>query len=80
MSDKKLLKSERIRLKNDELRAKGKDPLKGWGRMIDTGLGGINKAQAGVVNNFDNKGFIADQQKKLLEKMIIKDINHKRVS
>ncbi|MBO0487693.1 hypothetical protein [Vagococcus fluvialis] len=65
MSDKKLLKSERIRLKNDELRAKGKDPLKGWGRMIDTGLGGINKAQAGVVNNFDNKGFIADQQKEI---------------
>ncbi|MBO0437747.1 hypothetical protein [Vagococcus fluvialis] len=65
MSDKKLLKSERIRLKNDELRAKGKDPLKGWGKMIDTGLGGINKAQAGVVNNFDNKGFIADQQKEI---------------
>ncbi|MBO0429636.1 hypothetical protein [Vagococcus fluvialis] len=65
MSDKKLLKSERIRLKNDELRAKGKDPLKGWGRMIDTGLGGINKAQAGVINNFDNKGFIADQQKEI---------------
>ncbi|MBO0442476.1 hypothetical protein [Vagococcus fluvialis] len=65
MSDKKLLKSERIRLKNDELRAKGKDPLKGWGRIIDTGLGGINKAQAGVVNNFDNKGFIADQQKEI---------------
>ncbi|MBO0479289.1 hypothetical protein JZO72_06575 [Vagococcus fluvialis] len=65
MSDKKLLKSERIRLKNDELRAKGKDPLKGWGRMIDTGLGDINKAQAGVVNNFDNKGFIADQQKEI---------------
>ncbi|MGF2145935.1 hypothetical protein ACQUEF_11240 [Vagococcus fluvialis] len=65
MSDKKLLKSERIRLKNDELRAKGKNPLKGWGRMIDTGLGGINKAQAGVVNNFDNKGFIADQQKEI---------------
>ncbi|MBO0421194.1 hypothetical protein JZO80_13590 [Vagococcus fluvialis] len=65
MSDKKLLKSEKIRLKNDELRAKGKDPLKGWGRMIDTGLGGINKAQAGVVNNFDNKGFIADQQKEI---------------
>lgn len=65
MSDKKLLKSERIRLKNDELRAKGKDPLKGWSRMIDTGLGGINKAQAGVVNNFDNKGFIADQQKEI---------------
>ncbi|MFW7364084.1 hypothetical protein [Vagococcus fluvialis] len=65
MSDKKLLKSERIRLKNDELCAKGKDPLKGWGKMIDTGLGGINKAQAGVVNNFDNKGFIADQQKEI---------------
>lgn len=67
MSDKKLLKSERIRLKNDELRAKGKDPLKGWGKMINTGLGGINKGQAGVVNEFDNKGFIADQQKEIAQ-------------
>ena len=40
---KRLLeKNERLREKNDALRKKGKDPLKGWNRMIDTGLGGGN--------------------------------------
>lgn len=67
MSDKKLLKSEKIRLKNDKLRAKGKDPLKGWGRMINTGLGGLNKAQAGIGSNYDTKHFIADQQKEIAQ-------------
>lgn len=65
MTEEKLLKSEKIRLKNDKLRAQGKDPLKGWGRMVDTGLGGINKGQGGIINNFDNKGFIAEQQKEI---------------
>lgn len=65
MVEEKLLRSEKIRLKNDKLRAQGKDPLKGWGKMVNTGLGGINKGQAGLINNFDNKGFIADQQKEI---------------
>lgn len=65
MTEEKLLKSEKIRLKNDKLRAQGKDPLKGWGRMVDTGLGGINKGQGGIINSFDNKGFIAEQQKEI---------------
>lgn len=30
MVGKKLLKSEEIRIKNAQLRAKGKDPLNGW--------------------------------------------------
>ncbi|MEG0255729.1 MAG: hypothetical protein RR554_07925 [Vagococcus sp.] len=63
MTEKKLLKSEKIRLKNDKLRAKGKDPLKGWGKMVDTGLGGINKSNIDVINKFDNMDFIKDQQK-----------------
>ena len=58
MSDKKLLKSEKLRLKNDKLRAKGKDPLKGWGKMVDTGLGGLNKASL-----IDTKDFAKDLQK-----------------
>ena len=65
MTKKELLKSEKIRQKNDELRAKGKDPLKGWGKMVNTGLGGINKGQAGLVNDFDNTGFIASQQQEI---------------
>lgn len=61
MTKDKLLKSEKIRLKNDKLRAKGKDPLKGWGRMVDTGFGGINKSSGAV----DTKVFIAEQQKEI---------------
>ncbi len=66
MIEKKLLKSEKIRLKNDKLRAKGKDPTKGWGQMINTGLGGINKANS-ISAAFDNKGHIASEQKKIAE-------------
>lgn len=62
MTDKKLLKSEKIRLKNDKLRAKGKDPLKGWGKMVDTGLGGLNK-----VNFIDTKDYVKDLQKNIAQ-------------
>ncbi|MGY3703480.1 hypothetical protein BW731_11670 [Vagococcus martis] len=71
MTDKKLLKSEKIRLKNDKLRAKGKDPLKGWGRMVNTGLGGINKG-ASVENRasmMDTKDFIKDLQKEIAKEV-----------
>lgn len=65
MTEKKLLKSEKIRLKNDKLRAKGKNPLKGWGKMVNTGLGGINKSNVEIINKFDNMDFIKDQQKEI---------------
>ncbi len=62
---KKKLKSEKIREKNDKLRSKGKDPLKGWGKIVNTGLGGINKSNVNIINEFDNKEFIKDQQKNI---------------
>ena len=46
-----LRRSDRLRLKNDRLRAQGKEPLKGWQQMVDTGLGGLNK-----VTNQTGKG------------------------
>lgn len=61
----KLLKSEKVRIKNDKLRAKGKDPIKGWGKMVHTGLGGINKSSIPIINDFDNTGYIKDQQKNI---------------
>lgn len=67
MTEKKLLKSEKIRLKNVKLRAKGKDPLKGWGKMVNTGLGGINKG-ATIENRasmIDTKDFVKDLQKNI---------------
>ena len=41
---KKETKKQALRLKNAKLRAAGKEPLKGWGKMVDTGIGGANKA------------------------------------
>jgi len=65
MPEKKLIKSERIRIKNDKLRASGKDPLKGCGKMVNTGLGGINKSNIPIINNFDTTDFIMEQQKSI---------------
>ena len=39
MSEKKLLKSEKIRIKNDKLRAQGIDLNKRWGKkMVNNGI------------------------------------------
>ncbi|MGY3765434.1 hypothetical protein ACWOAH_02620 [Vagococcus vulneris] len=54
MAERKLLKSEKIRIKNDELRAKGKDPLKGSNPMINTGMVGINKANIGIKDEYNS--------------------------
>ena len=40
---KKEAKKQELRKKNAELRKQGKDPLKGWGQMMDTGAGGFTK-------------------------------------
>lgn len=45
MPDKKLLKSEKIRIKNDKLRAQGKDPLKGSKQLVNNGI--TSSAMAG---------------------------------
>ncbi|HCM88916.1 MULTISPECIES: hypothetical protein [Vagococcus] len=57
MSEKKLLKSEKIRIKNDKLRAKGKDPLKGSNSIVNTGMVGINKANIGIKDT-DNSNYM----------------------
>ncbi|WP_270279956.1 hypothetical protein [Vagococcus bubulae] len=67
MSEKELLKSEKIRIKNDKLRAEGKDPLKGWGKMVDTGFSGGGSGVTGGLNggsiNIDNMGATVEEQK-----------------
>lgn len=67
MSEKELLKSEKIRIKNDQLRAKGKDPLKGWGKMVDTGFSGGGSGVTGGLNgasvNIDNMNATIEEQK-----------------
>lgn len=45
MSDKKLLKSEKICIKNDKLHAQGKDPLKGSKQLVNNGI--VSSAMAG---------------------------------
>lgn len=57
----KLLKSEKLRLKNDRLRKKGKDPLKGSNPMVDSGFG-IGGSQASF-NKFDKMGAAIEDQK-----------------
>lgn len=58
MSEKKLLKSEKIRIKNDKLRAKGKDPLKGSKAIINNGISSSAMAGSSGVNpaNLERKG------------------------
>ncbi len=59
---KKEAKKQALRLKNAQLRAAGKEPLKGWGKMVDTGVGGANKA-----NPIDTKVFLGENQKRISE-------------
>ncbi|MGM0125763.1 hypothetical protein IGI37_003164 [Enterococcus sp. AZ194] len=49
IAERKTRKREKILEKNRRLRAEGKDPLKGWNRMVNTGLGGLNRG--GTVSN-----------------------------
>ncbi len=63
MSEKELLRSEKIRIKNDKLRAKGRDPLKGSNPMVNTGLAGINKANLGIKDK-DNANYMANPNSK----------------
>ncbi|MBR8699897.1 hypothetical protein I8F96_12470 [Enterococcus casseliflavus] len=51
-----------VTFKNARLRAQGKEPLKGWGKMVDTGIGGANKA-----NPIDTKVFLGENQKRISE-------------
>lgn len=46
--------------KKQELRKQGKDPLKGWGQMMNTGAGGFNKA-----NPIDTKVYFGEKQKRI---------------
>ncbi|MFB8635525.1 hypothetical protein [Enterococcus casseliflavus] len=59
---KKEEKKQALRLKNAKLRAAGKEPLKGWGKMVDTGIGGANKA-----NPIDTKVFLVENQKRIAD-------------
>ncbi|MGO3732382.1 MAG: hypothetical protein ACTJHC_04300 [Vagococcus sp.] len=51
----------KIRATNDALQAKGKSRTAGWGKMVNTGLGGITSHQ----NAFDRQISISDIQKQV---------------
>ena len=61
-------KSEKIRMKNLKT---GKKPTKGWGKMVDTGYGGLNSlTNSSEISKYfsaesDIKGFIAEEQKRI---------------
>lgn len=55
-------KHEKIRTKAEKLKRQGKNPTKkGWGSMVNTGYGGINKYPT------DRPYDVAQQQKNLAE-------------
>ncbi|MGY3702982.1 hypothetical protein BW731_04245 [Vagococcus martis] len=59
MSDKKLLKSEKLRLKNDQLRAQGVNLEKKWGKkLVNNGLNSSAMAGSPGTNptNLEIKG------------------------
>lgn len=57
--EKRIVRNEKLREKNAKLRREGKEPLKGWGKMINTGLGGLNNQG----NEIDNRAFWREEQK-----------------
>lgn len=75
LAERKVKKSEELRRKNAKLRAEGKDPLKGWNKMVDTGLGGLNKggqAANGTIDltgqNLGTANYFSETQKELARK------------
>lgn len=60
MSEKQM-KSEKIREKNDELRKKGKNPLKGSTPLVDSGFGTGGSYNAG--RGVDSMGAGIEDQK-----------------
>ena len=74
LKNRRLEKRKQLREKNVRLRAKGKDPLKGWNTMVDTGLGGLNKGGAslnGVIDmtgqNLGTANLFSEEQKQVAE-------------
>ena len=61
-------KSEKVRKKNSE---SGKDCTKGWGKMVNTGFGGLNSMNhahdtvTSWQHEIDNKAFIAEEQRRI---------------
>lgn len=64
------MKKQELRKKNFELRQKGKDPLKGWNKMVDTGMSGSCMRGAAVLiditgRNLETYNFFSENQKQL---------------
>ncbi|WP_314208387.1 hypothetical protein [Vagococcus salmoninarum] len=66
------MRTEKLRRKNNQLRQKGKDPLKGWSTMVNTVLGGLNNVTGpgkGAIditgNNNENYNIYSETQKEL---------------
>lgn len=61
---KKETKKQALRLKNAKLRAAGKEPLKGWGKMVDTGIAGRTKQTPSIQKCFWGKIKSGSQMKR----------------
>jgi len=68
LDDRRRKKHQKIRQKNERLRANGQvTTKKGWGKMVNTGTGGINQDPSTRVYD------VAQQQKNLSEEHEIKE-------
>ncbi|MGY3748659.1 hypothetical protein [Vagococcus acidifermentans] len=75
--DRQQRKKEALQKKNEKLRSEGKDPAAGWGKMVDTGGGGMNKAiisqGKGIVDltgqNLENANYFSEEQKRLAREL-----------
>ncbi|WP_442855683.1 hypothetical protein [Enterococcus sp. RIT-PI-f] len=65
IDDRSTAKKERLRHKNAALRAQGKEPLKGWGKMVDSGFGGLNKNDTASTGKIDNIAFRKHQAEEI---------------
>ncbi|MGX7328746.1 hypothetical protein [Enterococcus bulliens] len=63
-AERKARKKAMLRQKNAQLRAQGKNPLKGWGTMVDSGYGGINNG----TSKLDTKPFLLEEQRRIRKK------------
>lgn len=65
---RKAAKKQKLREKNFKLAQEGKDIHKGWGKMMDTGVGGLNKLdniEVTKTGKLDNMGYRQNQAEEI---------------
>lgn len=80
-AERRELRKQQLRKKNFELRQAGKDPLKGWHKMVDTGMSGSCMRGAVVIvditgKNLETYNFFSEAQKQLAYEVNRSNLSH----